>query len=99
MEASEMLDVIHVLFEDDTLPRWEQDVEVKSRVRESLYRTMYGTEYKYGYESDQGRSSSWELGDASASAYDAPLDGSIKPYFPPSSQEEMFNVLGAPMGE
>lgn len=101
MEASEMLDVIHVLFEEDTLPRWESDMEIKDNMRDTLYRELYGTEYKYGYSTNRGRSASWDgtgPPPAEPSIYDA-ADGEIKPYFPPSTEDELFNILGVPLGE
>jgi hypothetical protein len=55
---------------------------------------MYGKPYKYGQSSAQGRTA--EFG---PSIYDAPEDGSIKPYIPPTDEQELFNILGAPMGE
>ena len=91
-----MLDVIFTLFEDDMLPKWDQESQVKDDIRGVLYRSLYNKEYKYGYSSRQGRTSEWVGGD---SIYDTPSDGAIKPYFPPSSQEELFSILDGPMGE
>lgn len=93
-----MLDVIHVLFEKDTLPTWEQDTEIKNKVRQSIYQQMYGENYKYGYSSEQGRSAEWD-GDYSSDMYGPPTDGGIKPYIPPTDPEELFDILGTPMGE
>lgn len=87
-----MLDVIHVIFEDDILPRWEQDITVKDEARKTIYGQMYGRPYKYGQASAQGREA--EFG---SSMYDAPPDGSIKPYIPPTDPQELVNILGAPM--
>lgn len=93
-----MLDVIHVLFEEDLMPTWEHGAEVKSKVRESIYRTMYGTHYKYGYGSDVGRDPEWELGGTPESVvHDIPVTS--KPYIPPSTPEELEEILGLPMGE
>lgn len=47
MEASNMLDVLHFLFEEDWVPASPEMVEARSEVRVALYRDMYGTEYKY----------------------------------------------------
>lgn len=94
-----MLDVIHALFEEDTLPRWDQDAEVKTKVRRSIYQSMYGEEYKYGYTSDQGRYSEWDSDTGSSGVYQSPNDGSIKPYIPPSDESELYDILGPPMGE
>lgn len=98
-----MLDVVHVFFEEDILPRWEQDTEVKDKMRETIYRDLYKTEYQYGHSSSQGRNAQWDFDGpppaADPSMYDAPTDGSIKPYFPASTEEELFDILGTPMGE
>lgn len=91
-----MLDVIHYFFEDDLTPRWEQDAEVKSRVRSVLYREMYKREYTYGVSDEYARHSDWDT--PSSSMYDAPPDGSIKPYIPPTPPEELDRILGGPMG-
>ena len=90
-----MLDVIHVFFEEDILPRWEQDIQVKDEARISIYRDMYGVNYKYGFTSAQGRSAEWDTD----SIYATPPEGEIKPYIPPSTPQELANILGAPLGE
>lgn len=94
-----MLDVIHVLFERDTLPTWEQDIDIKNQVRQSIYQQMYGENYKYGHSSSQGRSSEWDTADGSPDMYGAPAEGVIKPYIPPTDPDELFDILGTPMGE
>ena len=95
-----MLDVIHVFFEEDMIPTWEHGHELKSQSRTLMYRTMYGREYKYGFTSNQGRASSWATdGPPPPSMYDEPIDGSIKPYIPPSTEEELFDIIGPAMGE
>lgn len=87
-----MLDVIHVIFEDDILPRWEGDIQIKDEARRTIYSQMYGETYKYGQGSAQGREA--EFG---PSMYEAPPDGSVKPYIPPTDPQELVNILGAPM--
>lgn len=105
MESSEMLDVIHVLFEDDVLPTWEHDQDIKGKVRKSIYRQMYKRDYKYGSASAEGRTSEWEFGDTPTydpefdGIYGPPTDGSIKPYIPPTDEDELFDIIGSPMGE
>lgn len=106
MEASEMLDVLHALFEDDVTPTWEQDSEIKDKVRQSIYKTMYGRNYKYGASSEQGRNSEWEFGGTPTAApmptdsiYTEPTDGSIKPFIPPTDDGELFDIVGPPLGE
>lgn len=91
-----MLDVIHYFFEDDMIPRWEQDTDVKSKVRSVLYREMYDREYKYAVETSD-RHADFDVD--GTSLYDPSLDGSIKPYFPPSSPEELMSILEPPVGQ
>jgi hypothetical protein len=97
METSDMLDVIHVFFEEDMLPTWEHGPEVKSKMRTSLYRSMYGTEYKYGFSSSQGRNAEWDYSDPSDTGN--PDTKVVKPYIPPSTEEELRDILGPAMGE
>lgn len=89
-----MLDVIHVFFEEDILPTWEGGTEVKDQARNSIYRDLYGQQYKYGFTSQQGRSADWD----SPSIYEDPADGAIKPYIPPTDPEDLANLLGPPVG-
>jgi hypothetical protein len=101
MEASEMCDVLHYYFESDTAPTWEHGTEVKDNMRTTLYRDLYGKEYKYAVSSSVPRSASWDGAGpppAESSIYDA-AEGEIKPYFPASTEEELFDILGAPLGE
>lgn len=98
-----MLDLLHYYFEDDMLPRWEQDSDIKSKVRSIVYREMYKREYKYGITDEIDRHSEWGTdvngGGPPSGIYSAPMDGSIKPYIPPTSQEELFSILEPPMGQ
>lgn len=95
LEASDMLDVVHVFFEEDMIPSWEQDSEVKSAARSSIYRELYGTTYNYATSSSTGQSSSGQ----GPNIYDEPIGGGIKPFIPPTNPEELSSILGAPMGE
>lgn len=92
-----MLDVIHVLFEEDLMPTWEQGFEVKNKVRESIYSSMYKTRYKYGDGTGTGGDPEWELGGIPEPVVDGKAPP--KPYFPPSTPEELSAIIGAPLGE
>ena len=89
-----MLDVIHVFFEEDMIPTWEHGTESKDSIRKSIYRTLYGTEYKYAATTSRKSSFGSESGE---SIYDAP-EGTVKPYIPPTPVEELDSILGGPMG-
>ena len=98
-----MLDVMHFYFEDDMLPRWEQDADTKSKVRVALYDSMYSKKYKYALDSTP-RHADWEFGDDDDEYAPDPLyaptpDGSVKPFFPASTPEELNDILGMPLGE
>lgn len=55
LEASDMVDVLHYLFEEDMNYTSGEQAEAKSKMRTSIYRTMYETTYKYGYESPESK--------------------------------------------
>jgi hypothetical protein len=99
-----MLDVLHVFFEEDMIPRWEQDAQTKSKVRVALYDSMYKKKYKYAldtetrhadFDYDNDDNEMYEPNDIYATA----PDGVVKPYFPASSPEELNSILGMPLGE
>jgi hypothetical protein len=48
MEATDMLDVIHYYFEEDLAVSTAEQQQARSDTRSSVYRTLYGTTYKYG---------------------------------------------------
>jgi hypothetical protein len=47
MEASEMLDVVHFLFEEDNKYVSREEVLSLSAVRKNIYKDLYKTDYKY----------------------------------------------------
>lgn len=51
MYASDMLDVIHFLFEDDMAAASGEQSEARSQVRTILYREFYEKEYRYKSDS------------------------------------------------
>lgn len=46
MNASDFLDVVHFMFEDDLAVATGEELEAKSSIRTSLYRNMYEREYR-----------------------------------------------------
>lgn len=46
MDASEMLDVIHFMFEDDLFVATGEELDAKSEIRTTLYRNLYFRDYK-----------------------------------------------------
>lgn len=55
MEASEFLDVVHFLFEDDNTFVSEEAFAAKSRLRTVIFKDMYNTKYKYEYVPEKPR--------------------------------------------
>lgn len=59
MEASDMVDVIHFLFEEDSHYTSEESAKSRSAVRVSLYRDMYKKPYKYEYKDSKKQSTTY----------------------------------------
>lgn len=49
LEASEMMNVLHFIFEEDVRYSSENEIAAKSAVREMMYQRFYGREYPYKY--------------------------------------------------
>lgn len=107
MDASDMIDVIHFFFEEDTL-RYQsgEQAEAASNFREKLY-DMYGHSYKYSVSSPKKGSASGgrayvgknEDYDSSVQSYSTEK---IKPYIPPTkmdvdSADPFGGVLDSPL--
>jgi hypothetical protein len=56
MESSDMLDVVHYLFEEDMRYSTGEEAEAVSKTRETFYRDLYGYDYKYVYNSPKQNS-------------------------------------------
>jgi hypothetical protein len=90
MEASQMLDVVHYFFEEDMRYGSLEGAQLHTSVREQIYGTMYGYDYKYGV----GRNRS-----VGRDGAEAP---SVKPYVPatefdPDSHDPFGGVLEVPI--
>jgi hypothetical protein len=103
MEVSEMLDVLHYLFEDDMRFTSGDEVKAQGKLRKELY-ALYGKEYKYG-----AGSSPTTYGGRAYIPADGVDDFDIapvnvkKPYVPPTkfnpeSASPFGSVLDAPLG-
>jgi hypothetical protein len=103
MESSEMLDVIHYLFEDDMRFTTGEEAEAQSKLRVELYR-LYGKEYEYGSAKSGttygGRAyvSSDDVGDFDASPVDVKKPYVAPTQFNPESANPFGSVLDAPLG-
>jgi hypothetical protein len=91
-----MCDVIHVYFEEDVIPRFENEIEAKDAVRAQLYQLLYEQEYRYGRKTGNATSPGTP---PMPTVTDLPPEAQpIKPFFPATDPEEFASVLDAPMG-
>jgi hypothetical protein len=100
MESSDMLDIIHVLYEDDAIPLHESHSKIKSNVRVMLWRSIYEKEYPYPYvesAGDGGSAGGLPPDEALLPSENAPRVR--KPYIPPTNPDQFAAAgLDAPMG-
>jgi hypothetical protein len=95
MELSDMLDVIHFFFEEDSRFVSAEEAEGVSGLRTSLYRNMYGTSYRYGSSKSKNTG-------LSADSY-SEFSDVTKPYIPPTEFDPgrpnpYGSLLDAPIG-
>jgi hypothetical protein len=95
MELSDMVDVLHYLFEEDSRFGTAEEAEALSSLRTALYSTMYNITYRYPVKSSGSRSKS--------SNEFSPSTEELKPYIPPTefdpdSHNPFGSVLDAPIG-
>jgi len=112
MEASDMIDVIHYLFEEDTVFFSTEQAAYKDSLRGNLYRDMYEREYKYMNQSDSNGSYGMDTLDAPLAEAPieedkirvfSPREKTAKPYTPPTEVKAddikpFGSVLDAPIG-
>lgn len=94
-----MFDVIHVLYEEDITPQWEQHIDVKDQIRKALYPLLYNQPYNFAVSKGSGDAPSVPEG-FETPAPSAPGSGprEVKPYIPPTDPEDLMKILDAPMG-
>lgn len=56
MEASEMLDVLHYLFEEDQHYTSSEQAQARSQVRSKMYKDLYNKDYKYAFKEVSAKS-------------------------------------------
>jgi hypothetical protein len=84
-----MLDVVHYLFEQDSIITSEAELETKSSVRDVIYETVYGR--KFAYSTKHSKDFSNAENNYSSEPFDK--DGNyvpnktnnVKPYVPPTN--------------
>jgi hypothetical protein len=105
MESSEMLDVIHYLFEEDVRYASAEQAEAVSNLRTQLYLT-YGKTYKYGQSSKSSNRNYIPQGAGEDFGFEDPMmsdTGQVKGYIPPTefnpdSAMPFGSVLDSPLG-
>jgi hypothetical protein len=89
------MDVIHLMFEEDSIPLFDQHAQVKSAVRTVIYEQMYHRKYKYQIRSEEDR----RFVPDDADPMDVPPDTQkLKPYIPPTNPEDLPGILEGPLG-
>jgi hypothetical protein len=85
MEASDMLDVIHYIFEEDMRYSSGEQAEAVEKSREMLYRQLYDVEYIFSGSYRSSRSNSKQSYDDfdNLQPFD-PKKKVTKPYIPPT---------------
>jgi hypothetical protein len=84
MEASEMLDVIHYLFEEDLRYSSGEQAEAVGKSREIIYRELYDVEYIFSSGNRSSRPSNGSFNDFDNIQPFDPKKKVTKPYIPPT---------------
>lgn len=104
MDASDMLDVLHYMFEEDLNNSTAEQAEAQDMYRTRIYEDLYGTTYDYASTSNKSSSSmsngNFEIDEeleheymknANANANvpeEDPIKKVVKPYRPPTAINE-----------
>lgn len=104
MPAQDMLDVLHYLFESDSLVEKEtQDAKVK--MRRTIYGQLYERSYRWGSDTVDGRDFGTQEVASGETWSGEPSSPRLthKPYIPPTpvdatAAKPFGNVLDAPLG-
>jgi hypothetical protein len=92
MHASDMLDVIHYIFEEDMRFSTAEESKATDAIRVSLYRDFYETEYKYAASANRSTAQSGEFdGFDSVTPYSPTA---TKPYIPPTQFDPDMGLPG-----
>lgn len=94
MSMSQMLDVIHFFYEEDSRFSTVEEAEAVSELRSTIYGMLYGTPYKYKIKTSRS-------GAGGAGGFES--SGGVKPYIPPTdfdadSPLPFGDVLESPLG-
>lgn len=81
-----MLDVLHYYYEVDMTPDSVEQANIRDSLRKAMYPLLYDKEYEYGEKESED-------------PYTSPPEGTVQPYIPPTSPEDLQAILGPPMGQ
>lgn len=107
LNAADMLDVLHVFFEEDLMVGSKEEAEAKTKGRQVIYKSIYNRTYKYGV-TDSGQSYNYSTASdgfvgEEEDKIDDPVKPPTKPFTPatdfnPDSALPFGNNLDAPIG-
>lgn len=108
-----MLDVLHYFFEDDLAVSSAEQQDARSNTRSAVYKTLYGTKYKYEVKKSGNGSSNYAAdgstipsegfyGETEDIAPFDPMNNVTKPYVPATEMDAdspmpFGKVLDAPL--
>ena len=92
MEASDMLDVLHFLFEEDLRVSSAEEMKSVEESRKLIYSTLYNRTYKYSSNKSKGSTTSSNMDDFGPVSPFTP--SSPKPYIPPTDFDPNSGIPG-----
>lgn len=105
-----MLDVVHYFFEDDMNYSTAEQAKAHEKLRESVYKNLYDSQYKYGSSTSRGRtytasSGGFNFDEAESQIQEEtevvkpfnPRQSATKPYIPPTDYSQLGSVLDGPL--
>lgn len=105
MDAADMLDVIHFLYEEDMAYSTPEEQQYADHRRVSIWNSLYKIPYKYSATKENADifSGLSDSDDIDFTPFSASRSNTVKPYFPPTdfSAEDgdpFGGVLDAPIG-
>jgi len=84
MDASDMLDVVHYMFEDDLRVSSAEEAEAVSKIRETMYPLLYGRPYKSLFTSSNTKYNMNTASSGPIPTVSTPPGSERKPYIPPT---------------
>ena len=96
LNLADMLDVIHVFYEENMVPRYENEIEIRDAVRTQVYQLLYEQEYNYAVKS---RSTNLTEPPPMPTESDLPPEAMpTKPFIPATNPDDFASILDGPMG-